>query len=595
MKKSEKNTLKFNINQRKSNDLNWSVLEKQYLPTEDDINNNYNPFLLRQIQNYQPIYPLFFDMNENNYNSIALNHRYHIVDLETVLDTTELSICTKPIFIKYSPLLDPIRYMIGKYNINDPTIHTLPGLSSNSEKCDKKISYYNNAAYVDCFFSFLSSQLLHTHNFKHGIDFYGNFSAIQEKFKMNILDDFEYLNSSSFFLNNAKKLFKITNHEIVSYFNQNNNSRPNKMKINIIQTKNNHNLSNISIIDIHNDNDDSKGISESNKTIESISNEIIEPIYLRDKNVEERNSSVSESSDADESDTDDSDTDDDSDRENSSDDVENENSEDNIESEKDDEDDNEDEETPIYAYIDNFPVQMICLEKCDGTLDQLFERNEVNAENSASILFQILMILITYQKAFHMTHNDLHTNNIMYVHTTEEFLYYKFNKKNYKIPTYGKIFKIIDFGRSIYKYNTHLLCSDSFATGGDAATQYNFGPFYNEDKPTLEPNYSFDLCRLGCSIYDFIIDDDIDKNDMDEFQKTIYRWCQDDAGKNVLYKKNGEERYPNFKLYKMIARNVHMHTPQSQLNYPFFSKFEISPKKSQNIEFMNLDKIPSYV
>jgi hypothetical protein len=87
----------------------------------------------------------------------------------------------------------------------------------------------------------------------------------------------------------------------------------------------------------------------------------------------------------------------------------------------------------------------------------------------------------------------------------------------------------------------------------------------------------------------------MDKKDMDEFQKTIYRWCQDDAGKNVLYKKNGEERYPNFKLYKMIARNVHMHTPQSQLNYPFFSRFEISPKKSQNIEFMNLDKMPSYV
>jgi hypothetical protein len=581
MKKAEKNTLKFNITYKKSNDLNLSILEKQYLPTEDDINNNYNPFSVKQFQNYQPIYPLFFDINENNYNSISLNHRYHIVDLETVLDTTELSVCPKPIFIKYSPLLDPIRYMIGKYNINDPKIHALPSLISNSEQCDKKILYYNNAAYVDCFFSFLSSQLLHTHNFKHGIDFYGNFTAIQEKFKMNILDDFEYLNSSSFFLNNAKKLFKITNHEIVSYFNQNNNSRPNKMKINIIQTKNNHNLSNISIIDIDNDKSDRNEICDSN--------EIIEPIYLRDKNSDERSESDTEESDTDESDTDESDTD--SDIENTSEGMETEDSEENVESEED----HDDEETPIYAYIDNFPVQMICLEKCDGTLDQLFERNEVNDENSASILFQIIMILITYQKAFHMTHNDLHTNNIMYVHTTEEFLYYKFNKKNYKIPTYGKIFKIIDFGRSIYKYNTHLLCSDSFAIGGDAATQYNFGPFYNEEKPLLEPNYSFDLCRLGCSIYDFIIEDDMDKKDMDEFQKTIYRWCQDDAGKNVLYKKNGEERYPNFKLYKMIARNVHMHTPQSQLNYPFFSKFEISTKKSQNIEFMNLDKMPSYV
>ena len=31
-----------------------------------------------------------------------------------------------------------------------------------------------------------------------------------------------------------------------------------------------------------------------------------------------------------------------------------------------------------------------------------------------SILFQILIMLITYQKVFSFTHNDLHTNNIMY-------------------------------------------------------------------------------------------------------------------------------------------------------------------------------------
>ena len=37
----------------------------------------------------------------------------------------------------------------------------------------------------------------------------------------------------------------------------------------------------------------------------------------------------------------------------------------------------------------------------------------------------------------------------------------------------------------------------------------------------------------------------------------------DDNGKNILYKKNGEERYPNFKLYKMIARIVHNHTPEN--------------------------------
>ena len=128
--------------------------------------------------------------------------------------------------------------------------------------------------------------------------------------------------------------------------------------------------------------------------------------------------------------------------------------------------------------------------------------------------------------------------------------------------------KIIDFGRSIYKFKGRTYCSDSFAPGGDAATQYNCEPYYNDNKPVIEPNYSFDLCRLGCSIYDFIIDDE-EYEDMNELQKIINKWCTDDNNANILYKKNGSERYPEFKLYKMIARTVHKHTPQKQLDYMF--------------------------
>ena len=574
MKTTEKLT-KFKIHYNKTKPLDLKRLEEQYIQTENDKIHNYNPFHIQKFQNFQPIYPLYFDMNEQNYDSICLNHRYQIVDLETVLDTSDVAICTKPIFIKYSPLLDPIRYMIGKYVMNDPSIHTLP--SFNSTSCDKKIAYYNNTAYVDCFFSFLSSQLLHTHNFKHGIDFYGNYSAIQDKFKMNISDDFEYLNSSNYFLNNAGKVFKITNHESISYFNMN-NSRGNKMKLNISNSANVHNLSNVSVIDVNITDD-----------INTESYENIEQVYL--KNNTEKSESTNDE-DEDESDTETDTT------ETSESDTESSEEEEEEEEDDDDTHDSNDDniEPTIYAYIDNFPVQMICLEKCDGTLDDLFENNEIDAEIGASVLFQIIMILIAYQKAFHMTHNDLHTNNIMYVHTNDQYLYYRFNKINYKVPTYGKIFKIIDFGRSIYKYNGQLFCSDSFAQGGDAATQYNFEPFYNPNKPLLEPNYSFDLCRLGCSIYDFIIDDDVDIKEMDELQQTILRWCQDDTGKSVLYKKNGEERYPNFKLYKMIARNVHAHTPHAQLSYPLFNKF--SMKKTQKVAnelFMDLDKLPSYV
>ena len=92
------------------------------------------------------------------------------------------------------------------------------------------------------------------------------------------------------------------------------------------------------------------------------------------------------------------------------------------------------------------------------------------------------MMLITYQKLFNLTHNDLHTNNIMYVETEKRYLYYKLDGKHYKIKTFGKIFKIIDYGRAIYKYKKNLICSDSFHKEGDAATQYNFEPYYNNKK-----------------------------------------------------------------------------------------------------------------
>ena len=42
----------------------------------------------------------------------------------------------------------------------------------------------------------------------------------------------------------------------------------------------------------------------------------------------------------------------------------------------------------------------------------------------------------------------------MYMNTDIPHLYYKFNKS--KVPTYGKIFKIIDFGRSIYRFNNRI-------------------------------------------------------------------------------------------------------------------------------------------
>jgi hypothetical protein len=165
------------------------------------------------------------------------------------------------------------------------------------------------------------------------------------------------------------------------------------------------------------------------------------------------------------------------------------------------------------------------------------------------------------------------------------------------VPTFGRIFKIIDFGRSIYKFNGKTFCSDSFKTGGDAATQYNTEPYFNENKPRLEPNYSFDLCRLACSIFDYVVEDMDEIKDLtkcDSVKRLVVEWCLDDKGMNLLYKNNGQDRYPDFKLYKMIARCVHNHTPQAQLERPEFddfSKFKGDVPK----DVINIDNMVSLV
>jgi hypothetical protein len=553
-------------------------LEKSYQGTPDDITYDYNPFRIKGFQSYNPMYSLFLPVTESNYNSIQLNHKYHFINTSTVKDPVHVTMQQKNVFIKYSPLLDPIRYMVGKYATEGDIVRQLPQFNATGFP---KLDNHNNVAYTDCFFSYLTSRTLHEYGFVNGIDFYGSFLGVQDKYKMNVADDIEYLNTSPFFNENVNKLFNICNHDSTSYYAD--SSRSNRIKLRI-SSANNHNISAISLTDI---------MAVDEPTTELIESETV--YENRGKTETSNKSSSNSSSSSDNSDYNDSS---DSDSDCADDDSgaweTDEDDSDGGESGDSDDDDSSDSDEVQHGYIHNFPVQLICLEKCIGTIDELLIKRKLDENKAAAALFQVIMTLIAYQKMFHFTHNDLHTNNIMYIETDEPYLYYKYENITYKVPTYGRIFKLIDFGRSIYKFGGNTICSDSFAPGGDAATQYNCEPFFDNTKPVIEPNYSFDLCRLGCSIYDFIIPDDEDYSKYDELQKTIHRWCLDDRGKNVLYKKNGDERYPNFKLYKMAARTVHEHTPQAQLKYSYFKQFKSSDKKAA-VKCMDIDQLPSCV
>ena len=572
--------------------IDTDSLAEQFVSDLNDIENDYNAFHIEKIQTFHPFFSKLLENLDNtmDINAISLKNRYQFTNMDKVLDTeNNMTNLDKPVFIKFAPLLDPIRYMIGKYEISDDSLRTLPSNIDNN--AFSKLKSEHNASYVDCFFSFLSSQSFHKHGVHNAVDFYGSFLGIQEKYKMNVTDDLEYLNGSPFFLSNIGKHFYITENIENPFLNQ--GSRDNKQRIEI--TSNDGSDDNDVLLDFE---EIVMGIEPSFPSTDSLCQNNDEVVYekttddvLSVSDNSSNNSKVNYSSD-DEDDMSDG-SDDNSDDENSEDTMsDDENSEDDMS------DSTSDDEIQTYAYINQFPVQMICMEKCDGTLDELFVKGKINAQEGASVLFQIIATLMAYQKMFHFTHNDLHTNNIMYINTDIEFLYYKILGQVYRVPTYGKIYKLIDFGRSIYRFQGNVFCSDSFAPNGDANGQYNFEPYFDESKPRLDPNYSFDLCRLGTSIYDFIIEDDHNVSEFDDLQQTIYRWCLDDNGKNVLYKRNGDERYPNFKLYKMIARTVHQHSPEEQLKYPIFSQFvrdeENEEEGSDKSDILDIDGLPDY-
>jgi len=554
------------INYRKIQPLDIDGLAKQYEPTEYDIANNYNPFNVSEIQSFNPIYSDFFVLNESNYNRIGLNHKYYLDSplIRTDKDNDKDNNKSLDYFVKCSPLLDPIHYLVGKYQ-TAKNIRSLPTIQNQPADCFAKIADKQNASYVDGFFSYLSSQLKHKHNMLNAIDFYGSYLAIQKVFKATVTDDLEYLYQSNYFMDNIGKGVTICCEMDTFDDFTGIGSRANKKRLVLEEELNAAELG-VDILEVM----DLPSSEEVGGTEEILCE------YEISKQEEAESSPSSDKEDSDDS------------KSTSSDECNEEEEEE--EQQKEDADSEEDEDSSsissleheAFAYIENFPANLIFLEKCTNTLDSLFLRHEIDDTNGAAYLMQVIMALIAFQKAFHFTHNDLHTNNIMYINTDIEYLYYKYNNQFYKVPTYGKIFKIIDFGRAIYRFKDKIYCSDSFAPKGDAHSQYNTEPYFNDKKPRVEPNLSFDLCRLGTSIYDFILQDEDEPRDA--FQETIYRWCLDDSGKNIMYRRSGEERYPGFKLYKMIARNVHSHTPKDQLKYPIFSQFLVNPLDAAKLD-----------
>jgi hypothetical protein len=257
----------------------------------------------------------------------------------------------------------------------------------------------------------------------------------------------------------------------------------------------------------------------------------------------------------------------------------------------------------FHLEIPNFPVLCMYLEKSSGVMDDLLHDVEgVGADPGtqswediwSAWVFQVIAALCTIQHTLSMTHNDLHTNNIMWTDTEDEYIYY--NRKDgtvWRVPTYGKIFRIIDFGRAIFRLKNKVIYSDDFKDGNDAATQYNFGPMRDANLPEVMPNPSFDLCRFAVSAFEWIFPDEPPKKEKNakvlsseegltirettsDLFNLMWTWMITDMGENVLINADGEEKYPNFDLYKVIAGDCHEARPCDQVDKKPFSNFKVN-------------------
>ena len=204
----------FNVNyQKRKNQELFNTLE------------NKNTTFLSKTQNYVPVYNRFLTLNETNYNNVNLNHNWYVTSVKekiyeeeegcymgNVKNVNTQKIKSKPLFFKFAPLLDPYKYLLGKYDITNPNLFKLPTYSLNTSVHSKMLDV-NNAAYVDGLFVYLSSFLIHNHKFINGVDFYGSFLSIKQKYRINIEDDIEYLMKSSFFNEHKNKLFTVDDYD----------------------------------------------------------------------------------------------------------------------------------------------------------------------------------------------------------------------------------------------------------------------------------------------------------------------------------------------------------------------------------------------
>ena len=229
--------------------------------------------------------------------------------------------------------------------------------------------------------------------------------------------------------------------------------------------------------------------------------------------------------------------------------------------EDDDSATSEGDESFAWATFSDVPVVTTIMEQCEGTFYDLLKTTDDHEKHTAWVA-QIVFALAYAQRTFGFVHNDLHGNNVMYVPTTEEFLWYRHHGVTYRVPTHGMLIKIIDFDRAAFSVrlngmkDSRFFMSSQFHQDEEAAGQYNIEPFYVPSSPRIPLSPSFDLARFASSVFWDMFPEGPKQETTHPLFELFKHWTTLPDGSSVIFRKKGDnhDRYHGFDLYKAIAR-----------------------------------------
>ena len=430
-------------------------------------------------------------------------------------------IIEKEVFIKSNPILDVLKFMEGDYEFNS----LIP--SNEGNITNKKINNPNNNAYMEIMGCYVANKL-NCNNYTNIFpEYYGSFNGIAETYEHDISEDYNFINNDEWFIErNGKEFDLIFDNNLDDYEKL---SLENLERLDYKKEKKNNDKVDIEV----------EELDESDLKID------LEEIYKKE-NPEGNISQIS-------------------DEENSEDLSDESNSDSDSNGSWSTFDSNESVLAAEYwVKLKNIPIQVLCMESMEQTLTEL-EEEGLDEKQWLSILFQICFGLSAGQEHLGFIHNDLHSDNIMFKNIDEEFRYFRYQDVFFKVPTFGKELKIIDFARSIFKVKNHIYYSDVFEKNGDAGGQYGNPPSIFLKKKL---NFNFDLARLATTIIEFF---DTDSPIFD----LLLDWTKyNEEG----IEKNFNQLEDSFSLYITITKYARNSLPKNQLLKEIFNLFRIQPE-----------------